>query len=106
LYAFAVMAYVLLVQERLEHVGGMMAGCFLYLGTDLSFVVAGNLFWRSKLRPAIIAIGIAGLGVVSRYKPSAKLIPKTHSHYATQPQSNQTKATRFCPASVGNGIFL
>lgn len=61
LYAFAIMAYVLLVQERLEHVSEMMAGCFLYLGTGIALFVAGNLFWRSKIKAAVTTTLVAVL---------------------------------------------
>lgn len=50
LYAFAFIACVLLVQERLEHVGEMMAGCFLYLGTGIALFVAGNFIGSRKRR--------------------------------------------------------
>lgn len=56
--AVAVMTYVLLTQNTQEMIGGMLAGCILYLGFGAAWMIAGRLYWRSRYRKALVANSI------------------------------------------------
>ena len=60
-YAVGVMVYVIFVQHYFEHVGEMLAGCFLYLGTGTFLLIAGVQFWKRKVGPAILSTIVAML---------------------------------------------
>jgi hypothetical protein len=60
-FAVVVMAYVLITQNANETVGGMIAGCTLYLGFGVSWMVAGWWYWRRRYRIAAVANGVGVL---------------------------------------------
>jgi hypothetical protein len=61
LFAVAMMTHVLLTQQANETLGGMVAGCSLYLGFGVSWMVAGWYHWKRRFRRGLIA---AGFGVL------------------------------------------
>lgn len=60
-FAVAVMAYVLMTQNANETVGGMIAGCTLYLGFGATWMMAGWCYWRRRYRIAAVANGVGVL---------------------------------------------
>ena len=54
-FAVGVMFYVVFQQQSLDHIGDMLAGCFLYLGFGVCWIVAGIYFWRRASRVALCA---------------------------------------------------
>lgn len=61
LAAVAIMTYVLLTQQANERVGGMIAGCSMYLGFGASWSLAGWLYWHERYRYGLIATTIGAL---------------------------------------------
>ena len=61
MFAIAVMAYVSIMQNANESLGGMIAGCTLYLGFGVSWMLAGWLYWRRSYRVALMANGFGVL---------------------------------------------
>jgi len=61
LFAVAVMTYVLSTHQANGTLGGMIAGCSLYLGFGASWMVAGWYYWKRRYRRWLIA---AGFGVL------------------------------------------
>jgi len=59
--AVAIMAYVVFTQNANETMGGMLAGCTLYLGFGTSWMIAGWCYWRQKYR---IAMAVNFLGIL------------------------------------------
>lgn len=47
-FAVAVMMYVLMTQNAAETLGGMIAGCSLYLGFGVTWMLAGWLYWHRR----------------------------------------------------------
>ena len=60
-FAVAVMTYVLLTENTEETLGGMLVGCFLYLGFGTAWMLAGRLYWRRRYPHALLAnaVGVA-----------------------------------------------
>lgn len=61
LFAVAVMTYVLWKHQASETLGGMIAGCSLYLGFGASWMVAGWYYWKRRYRRGLIASGFGVL---------------------------------------------
>lgn len=57
-FAVAVMAYVLMTQNAGEPLSGMIAGCTLYLGFGVTWMLAGWLYWHRYYRIAAAANGV------------------------------------------------
>lgn len=55
LFAVAVMGYVLMTQDAAEAIGGMIAGCTLYLWFGVAWMMAGWWYWRRRYRIAAAA---------------------------------------------------
>lgn len=58
MFAVAVMTFVVMTQNANETVGGMIAGCVLYLGFGAAWMMAGWLHWCRRYRNALIANGV------------------------------------------------
>ncbi len=61
LFAVGVMSYVVIWQNRVDHIYEMLAGCSLYLGSGACWMVAGVFYWRRAWK---IAIGATVLGLL------------------------------------------
>jgi hypothetical protein len=61
LIAVAVMTYVLWTHQANETLGGMIAGCSLFLGFGASWMVAGWYYWKRRYRRGLIASGFGVL---------------------------------------------
>ncbi|MGN6546355.1 MAG: hypothetical protein ACTHK7_14980 [Aureliella sp.] len=46
------------LQSAKQPLGLMIAGCSLYLGFGIAWIVAGRLYWRGRYRAAAIANGV------------------------------------------------
>jgi hypothetical protein len=55
LFAVAVMLYVLLIRKEWSFYGGMLAGCSLYLGFGIAWMLAGWLYWQRRFGFGLIA---------------------------------------------------
>jgi hypothetical protein len=55
LFAIAVMVYIVLTQDAADILGMMIAGCALYVGVGVFWMLAGWHYWRKRYRKAILA---------------------------------------------------
>ena len=61
LFAVAVMMYVVATQSASEMIGGMLAGCTLYLGFGGAWMFAGWSYWCQRYRLGMMAMGVGVL---------------------------------------------
>ncbi|MFO0818889.1 MAG: hypothetical protein U1A77_13160 [Pirellulales bacterium] len=61
LAAVAVMTYVLLIRQPNATLGGMIAGCSMYLGFGGSWMLAGWYYWREQYRRGLIVTAIGAM---------------------------------------------
>jgi hypothetical protein len=57
LFAVAGVICLLWTHQAGETLGGMIAGCSLYLGFGVSWMTAGYLYWQRRYRRGLIATG-------------------------------------------------
>jgi hypothetical protein len=58
LFAVAVMTHALWTHQANETLGGMIAGCSLYLGFGTSWMVAGWYYLTRRFRRGLVATGL------------------------------------------------
>lgn len=59
--AVAIMVYVVFTQNMNETIGGMLAGCTLYLGFGTTWMIAAWCYWRQKY---LIWMAVSFLGIL------------------------------------------